>query len=185
MVATLSGTGLLQRITGGVGALGRLERAAAAGLPPVLRLAALAVGGLHDADRLRDRLRLSKQEQAQLIGYAQVLAAVHDRVMIDAATARALAAEHGIPLMTATLTILAGEPRPHVIDTAWQALQALGEGRPTFPLTGADLVAAGLQPGPVIGRGLAAARKLWLERGCPTGPEVKAELLSRAVTEAR
>ncbi len=72
LVATLSATGLLKRITGGVGELGRLERAAAAALAPVMRLAALSVGARHDADRLRDQLRLSNAEHAQLVGYADL-----------------------------------------------------------------------------------------------------------------
>ncbi|SDM46385.1 tRNA nucleotidyltransferase/poly(A) polymerase [Methylobacterium phyllostachyos] len=187
MVVTLSATGLLQRITGGVGELGRLERAARADLPPVMRLAALAVGARHDADRLRDRLRLSNQEHGQLTAYADVLAALHDRATIDESAARSLAAEHGLTPLTETLAILAGEPRPHVTDGTRQALLTLrGEGGPpTFPLAGADLVAAGIPPGPTIGRALAAARRLWLERGCPSGPEARAGLLDHALDHAR
>ncbi|MCJ2059647.1 CCA tRNA nucleotidyltransferase [Methylobacterium sp. J-048] len=188
MVGTLSATGLLQRITGGVAELGRLERAGAASLAPVMRLAALSVGGRHDADRLRDRLRLSKQEHIQLTGYADALADLHGRTAaIDAPAARALAAEHGLARLNDTLAILSGEPRPVLEDDARRALQALaGEGgAPRFPLAGADLVAAGLPTGPSIGRGLAAARVLWLERGCPTGAEARAELLKRALDGAR
>jgi poly(A) polymerase len=187
MVATLSATGLLQRITGGVGERGRLERAAAASLSPVMRLAALAVGSLRDADRLRERLRLSKQEHARLIGYAQALASLHGRAEIRGADARSLAAEHGGTLLRETLLILSGEPRPTVTDEACRALADLGGegGAPVFPLAGADLVAAGVAPGPAIGRGLAAARKDWLARGCPSGSAVRADLLERALEGAR
>ncbi|MBE7246967.1 MAG: CCA tRNA nucleotidyltransferase [Actinomycetospora chiangmaiensis] len=187
MVATLSATGLLQRITGGVGELGRLERAAAAALSPVMRLTALAVGGRHDADRLRDRLRLSKQEHAMLLGYADAVADLHGRTTIDAAAVRTLAAEHGLALLSETLAILTGEPRPRVTDETRQALRSLdgAGGPPPFPLAGADLVAAGVSPGPAIGRGLAAARRLWLERGCPIGTEERAVLLERALESAR
>lgn len=187
MVAILSATGLLQRITGGVAELGRLNRAVAAALSPVMRLAALSVGGRHDADRLRDRLRLSKQEHALLNGYADALADLHGRADIDPLTARALVAEHGLPLLRETLTILAGEPRPVLTDQARQALDAMSEagGAPHFPLAGADLVVAGLSAGPAIGRGLAAARALWLERGCPTDAAARAELLERALASAR
>ena len=187
MSVTLSGTGLLQRITGGVGELGRLERAADAGLPPTMRLAALAVAGRHDADRLRERLRLSKQEHAQLTGYADTLADLHGRALIGATEAPALAAGHGLPLLTGTLAILAGEPRPDVTGDALGTLQTMdgAGGAPTFPLAGADLVAAGVAPGPAIGRGLATARRLWLERGCPAGPDAWAELLAEALVGAR
>jgi tRNA nucleotidyltransferase/poly(A) polymerase len=186
MVSILSGTGLLQRITGGVGELGRLERAAGADLSPVMRLAALAVGARHDADRLRDRLRLSNPEHGQLTAYAAALAGLHGRAEVDAAAARAFAAEHGLTLVTETLAILAGEPRPDVTDAARQALTALREegGPPAFPIAGADLVAAGIPPGPAIGRALAAARRLWLERGCPSGADARAALLEHALASA-
>lgn len=187
MVRTLSATGLLQRITGGVGELGRLERAAAAGLSPVMRLAALSVGARHDADRLRDRLRLSNSEHGQLLGYAEALADLHGRAILDEAAMRALTAGHGLVRLAEMLTILAGEPRPTVTEAATAALRTLeGEGAsPIFPLAGADLIAAGVAPGPGIGRGLAAARKVWLERGCPTDSEARAELLARALECAR
>lgn len=187
MVATLSATGLLQRITGGVGELGRLERAAAAGLSPVMRLAALSVGARHDADRLRERLRLSKSEHGQLIGYAEALADLHGRAVLDGVAARALAAGHGLSRLADVLAILAGEPRPAVTETAISAFETLkGEGAsPAFPLAGADLVAAGVAPGPGIGRGLATARKVWLELGCPTDAEARADLLARALEGAR
>ncbi|MGU3403722.1 CCA tRNA nucleotidyltransferase [Methylobacterium brachiatum] len=187
MVGTLSATGLLQRITGGVAECGRLERASAAALPPVMRLAALSVESRQGADRLRERLRLSKQEYALLTGYADALADLHGRAGIDAPAARALAAVHGLPLLRETLAILSGEPRPILTKDAERALQALsGEGSaPSFPLAGADLVAAGLPAGPAIGRGLAAARSLWLELGCPMDAETRASLLERALASAR
>lgn len=187
MVGTLSATGLLQRITGGVAERGRLERASAAALSPVMRLAALSVESRQDADRLRERLRLSKQEYALLTGYADALADLHGRAGIDAPAARALAAVHGLPLLRETLAILSGEPRPILTEDAERALQALsGEGgAPSFPLGGADLVAAGLPAGPAIGRGLAAARSLWLELGCPMDAETRASLLERALASAR
>ncbi|WP_267424066.1 CCA tRNA nucleotidyltransferase [Methylobacterium sp. GC_Met_2] len=186
MISILSGTGLLQRITGGVGELGRLERAAEAGLSPVMRLAALAVGARHDADRLRERFRLSNPEHGQLTAYAAALAGLHGRTWVDAAAARACAAEHGLSLVTETLAVLAGEPRPDVTDAGRQALTALREegGPPAFPIAGADLVAAGISPGPAIGRALAAARRLWLERGCPSGADARAALMEAALASA-
>ncbi|MCJ2062823.1 CCA tRNA nucleotidyltransferase [Methylobacterium sp. J-088] len=183
LISILSGTGLLQRITGGVGELGRLKRAAEAGLSPVMRLAALAVGARHDADRLRERFRLSNPEHGQLTAYAAALAGLHGRTWVDAAAARACAAEHGLSLVTETLAVLAGEPRPDVTDAGRQALTALREegGPPAFPIAGADLVAAGISPGPAIGRALAAARRLWLERGCPSGADARAALMEAAL----
>ncbi|MBP1179064.1 CCA tRNA nucleotidyltransferase [Methylobacterium sp. PvR107] len=187
LVSTLSATGLLLRITGGVGEFGRLQRASAATLPPIMRLAALAVGASHDAERLRVRLRLSKSEHAQLTDYADVLAELHDRAALDGAAVRALAARHGLAPLSDALAIVTGEPRPALTGETRVVLDALrGEGgSPVYPLAGADLVAAGIAPGPAIGRGLAAARKVWLERGCPTGAAARAELLALALDGAR
>ena len=187
MVAALAATGLLQRITGGVAEHGRLGRAAAAGLPPVLRLAALSVGGRHDADRLAERLRLSKAEHGSLSGYAGALAALHGRAFVGAGAVRALAAEHGLTVLADALAIVSGEPRPVLDADARSALDALRErgAAPAFPLAGADLVAAGIRPGPQVGLGLAAARRLWLDGGCEVGEGAHAELLARALAAAR
>ncbi|MGH1591211.1 CCA tRNA nucleotidyltransferase [Methylobacterium phyllosphaerae] len=187
MVATLSATGLLMRITGGVGELGRLDRATAADLAPVMRLAALSVGARHDVERLRERLRLSNAEHGRLAGYADLLADLHGRERLDGAAVRGLAAESGFTQLAEVLAILADEPQPVVTEAARTVLNALGTqgGTPVFPLTGADLVAAGLSPGPAIGRGLAAARKIWLDSGCPTAAEARADLLARALEGAR
>ena len=174
MVATLAETGLLQRITGGVAEHGRLARAVAAGLAPAMRLAALAVGSRADADRLQDRLRLSKAEHGSLVGYADALAALHGRAVIGADAMRALAAEHGLPRLADTLAILSGEPRPAVTREARAALDAMRRAgvAPDFPITGADLVAAGVAPGPSVGR------------GCPEGSEARAALLAQALAGA-
>src|SRR4051794_16288976 len=63
LVEALADAGLLTRLTGGVGEIGRLGRAASHardGEPDALRrLAALAVTTREDAERLRERLRLS------------------------------------------------------------------------------------------------------------------------------
>lgn len=184
MVAILSGTGLLQRITGGVAELGRLERAAVAALSPVMRLAALAVGARHDADRLRERLRLANHEHAQLTDYAEILAGLHGRATIARDAVPALAAEHGLMMLRDTLEIVSGEPRPAIADDARRALQRLSD-VPVFPITGADLVAAGVKPGPAIGRGLATARETWLARGCLSGEQARADLLAQALESAR
>ncbi len=187
VTAILSATGLLQRITGGVGELGRLARSAAAGQPAPLRLAALGVHARHDAERLRERLRLSKAEATQLDAYASALAALHARNEIDAAETRALAAVHGSQTIRDALAILQGEPRPRLSEAAFAELSAMeDQGRdPVFPLVGADLVAAGIPPGRAIGRALAAAKAEWLALGCPEDVEARQALLARAIATAK
>ena len=152
-----------------------------------MRLAALCVHSAHDEPRLRESLRLSNTEAAQLAIYARVLAALRTRPSLGAGEVRALAALHGGRMVVDTLAILAGEPRPQPDDAALAeaARLATGEADPVFPLAGADLVAAGIPPGRAIGTGLAAAKAEWLALGCPEGAESRNALLARAVTSAR
>lgn len=187
VVALLSATGLLQRISGGVGELGRLARSAAAGQGAAMRLAALCVHSAQDEPRLRESLRLSNTEAAQLACYAKVLAALRTRPTLGAGEVRALAALHGGRMVADTLAILAGEPRPRPDDAALAeaARLATGEADPIFPLTGADLVAAGILPGRAIGTGLAAAKAEWLTLGCPDDTGSRNALLTKAVAAAR
>ena len=181
-VATLSETGLLARITGGVGEFGRLARAAP-DAEAVVRLGALGVLTREDADRLQETLRLSKAEHAHLTAYADALAHLHGRPALDAAAVPALVADHGAPLLRTVLRLLDGEPRPLVTDEARAALDrmALDGTRPVLPVTGADLVARGVPPGPGIGQALRAARALWLAEGCPNGESFKDRLIAHAL----
>lgn len=164
----LSGSGLLARVTGGVADLGRLARAA--DRDAVGRLAAALVGIREDAVRLRERLRLSNDEHARLDAYAQVLARLRSSPVVDAAELRRVAFTHGIDALLDAAAALAGEARP-VLDAGARDLRArYREGRevaPSFPLSGRDLVAEGVPPGPEIGRRLIEARTAWLAAGCP------------------
>ena len=185
-IATLSDTGLLGRITGGVSERGRLARAIAGGLPASLRLAALSVASSMDAERLRDRLRLSNAEAELLAAYAAVLIALRNGATLDAGRARALAAVYGLTAIETAITVLDGEPRPRItaeVRTECRAMKYTGA--PRFPLTGAVLVARGIPPGPRIGQGLSAARDLWLRLGCPMDDTAIATLTERAVAQAR
>lgn len=190
-IRILSDTGLLVRIIGGVGDLGRLGRLAAShGSERIAddiglhRLAALAVFSVADASRLRRILRLSNAEQARLTGYARAAAHLHGRAAFDADAVRPLAARHGVAALAWAVAALDGEPRPRLTGAARDLLARLESGAvapPTFPLTGADLVARGITPGPEVGRRLATARALWLDRGCPEGPQAQRALLDSAL----
>jgi len=181
-VATLSATGLLTRLIGGVGDLGRLARAAAGSDAAVPRLAALAVQSAADADRLQAGLRLSKAEHAHLRAYAAALAALRSREHLHADTTRVLAALHGPAMLAEVLRALQGEPRPQVSAAARAALERIArDGRPVLPLTGADLVAAGVPHGRAVGIGLGAAQALWLAQGCPMEEAARDRLLAHAL----
>ncbi|KQT58265.1 poly(A) polymerase [Methylobacterium sp. Leaf456] len=183
-VATLSETGLLARITGGVAELGRLARAeSAAEAEAIVRLGALCVLTREDADRLQETLRLSKAEHAGLTAYADLLAPLHGRPALDAADVPALVADHGAAPVQTVLRILDSEPRPQVMNEARATVDRMAQAgtRPVLPLTGADLVARGVPPGPGVGQALRAARALWLAEGCPSDAAVKDRLLGHAL----
>ena len=180
MIAVLSETGLLAHILGGVGERGRLDRALAAGRPAPL--AALAVLTREDAERLRERLRLSKAEHQELDRYAAALAAARSRAALAEPEIRALAAVYGVDAASGALAVLAGEPRPALPRETGAILAALRDGPPlVLPVAGADLVARGLAPGRAVGQALARARVRWLALGCPLDPESREALIAHAL----
>lgn len=187
VVTLLSATGLLQRISGGVAELGRLARSVAAGHDAPMRLAALCVFAAQDEARLRESLRLSNAEAGTLARYAATVSALHGSAVLTVSDIRALAASHGGRMLARTLAIVAGEPRPQVEPEAQAeaARLASGEHDPVFPLSGADLVSAGIRPGRAIGVGLAAAKAGWLAHGCPEDAASREELLALAIATAR
>ncbi|ACL60022.1 CCA tRNA nucleotidyltransferase [Methylobacterium nodulans] len=185
--AILSGTGLLQRLIGGIGDLGRLARLAASeAVPdPLRRLAALAVLSGPDADRLRDALRLSKAEHARLAAYAEASAALHGaQAPVDVAEIRRRVALSGVQAVSDAILVLTGEPTPVLTEEAARALAAFASGAepvPALPISGALLVSRGAKPGPSLGRALAAARAAWLDAGCPTDAGARERLVAIAL----
>lgn len=172
VIVSLGETGLLARLVGAVGEFGRLDRAARRPetSDDMLRLAALLVCTVEDAERLRERLRLSKAEAERLVVHGRLLARLRSEPALDRAEARRLSATFGVASLLETLAVLDGEPRPQIEDggRAQLARFASGEeGPPVFRLTGADLIRQGVRPGPEIGRLLSEARRDWLDAGCP------------------
>ncbi len=187
VLRAMSDVGLLLRITGGVAELGRFAKLHRGGAMAVSRLAALSVFSPADAERLAEALRLSRAERAALECYARALAAMRSVPHVSQASVRALAATHGRDTVRVVAQAIDGEPNPQIsgearawLDQSRQAEQAL-----ILPVTGADLVARGLTPGPVVGRALGRARAIWLEDGCPTGADVRARLIDVALESVR
>jgi poly(A) polymerase len=190
-VAVMAELGLLAYVTGDVIDQGRLARIiaaeAAAGRAPdaTARLAALAVLVAEDAERLRDGLRLSNAAHERLLAMAALAVALHDEpAPLDRVAVRRLVVEHGLVIVRDVLAMMDGEPRPVVTDAGRQALAALVAGEapvPTFPLSGADVLARGIAAGPQVGAVLERARRLWLEADCPSDPKAIAGLLDKAL----
>ena len=168
----MAGQGLLLPILCGVAEFGRFARAAAAGQDAVARLAALAVLTAEDAERLRERWRLSNDEHLRLADHARLVARLKDRAEpLDALAIRRLVADEDPHVLAEALAALAGEPRPVLAAGAAAALEGYRSGAepvPVFPLRGRDFLAAGLRKGREIGERLAFARARWIAEGCPT-----------------
>jgi poly(A) polymerase len=128
----------------------------------VLRLAALAVELPEDADRLRERLRLSNEEHARLSRAALCTPDIGPASPEDAAKAY-LYANGAAAYRERVLTVWA-RTGDAPADPAWRDRYCLTERwqPPRFPLGGADVVALGLPPGPRVGELLRALEAWWI-----------------------
>jgi poly(A) polymerase len=141
---------------GGVAALGALiAREAQACVPadPLRRLAALLPSDPVLAAEIATRLRLSNAERARLASAASATPVPEDpRVLAYAAGGDA----------TLDRLLLTGDRRA----SQW-AGPLLAYVRPRLPISGKDLIAMGLPPGPAVSRRLAEVESRWIEAGFP------------------
>ncbi len=185
----ISDAGFFEHIFGGIAypalfaRLVQLERTAK---DPVLRLGALAVSVREDADRLRDRLRLSNAEYKRLIEMADARVAWrHRQAAPDENELRAklflsgrIAASDALALAHA-----ASGASPH--DPGWlQAAEFLAAApEPRLPLSGDDVVASGRVRGRLVGAALKSLQARWIRAGFPKEPAVVARLLDEVLSE--
>jgi poly(A) polymerase len=186
VIAEADGAGLLAPLLGGVLLPRRLARLIEIEPAPdaLLRLAALAVFVREDAERLRERLRLSNAEAGRLEQAARAAEAWHGRETPSAlGDLRAALFEHGprAALVAAALTQAASRAPPD--DPAWlSACRFLTDTPPPrLPFSGADLLARGVPPGRGVGLALKRLQANWIRAGFPREPEVLARLLAEAV----
>ncbi len=174
-LALMAEAGVLGAVLPEAGAPGRLAPVLE-GCDPLLRLAALLPVGV-DLAALSARLRWSGEELGRM-------RALHDVSALEAATdavaRRRMAARlrarspAALPAEVARVAA-AGDP-----GGPWPALFDLPPG-PDFPLLGRDALAAGVPPGPALGRLLAQVREWWIAGGAAASrDECLAELVARA-----
>jgi tRNA nucleotidyltransferase/poly(A) polymerase len=182
-------SGILDRVLAGVADLPALTRMAAIEtamqLPPdaVRRLAALAVRVVEDAERLRERLRLSNDEHRRLLSMGDAWWRVVPSA--DDAGARALLYRLGAEAYRDRAFVAfarARMPEP----AAWAALLSLPDRwtPPKFPLAGKDFLARGVEKGPALGTALRRAEEAWIAAGFPTEPERVAAIADEVVKAA-
>ncbi len=165
------------------GHLCEIERAVGRPPDPILRLAALARPAA-SAAALKSRLRLASVEAARLERLVTDIAGL-GRSMSESDVKAAIYRQGASAFTDAALLAWARSAEP-AGDPAWRALVDLAQvwRSPVLPVRGADLVQRGVEPGPKVGRILAALEGWWIAEGFPHEParvEAKlAELLRTA-----
>jgi tRNA nucleotidyltransferase/poly(A) polymerase len=193
VVQTMGECGFLEPILGGLAYPGRLNRIIAieagrgGGPDVVLRLAALGAAIAEDAERLRDRLRLTNAEYDRIRAAATALVGLHGISAPPSPEAlRALLFNTGREAARDALVLAQAESGAPPADAAFAAADRfLAEApEPKVPFGGADLIARGVPAGPRIGETLRAFQALWTRAGFPDEPEALARLLDEAMAES-
>ncbi len=191
-LVVMAETGFIELLLGGVPQLAsfanmiKVEAAAALAPDAVRRLGALGLFIVEDADRLRDRLRLSNAEHERLLAMAdrwwQISPAHEVSPARGEAAARALLYRLG-PTHFCDRVLLAWSRSPAgAADHSWHALATLPArwSAPRFPLRSADLMSRGVVKGPALGAALRAAEEAWIVADFPSDPETLAKIADRA-----
>lgn len=169
-VGIMAETGLIEHLIGGVPDVMALERLVAiearlAQPPdPVLRLAALAVTIVEDAGRLRARLRLSNEAFDRLKAIPKAARTVPPAVGDDD---RVRLYRLGPEAYRDVMRIAWAQSEAPIDDPIWAERVSLPERwqAPELPVSGRDLIAAGFERGPEIGRRLADLEDAWIASG--------------------
>jgi poly(A) polymerase len=190
-LALMTETGLLEQVLGGVPLLAsyanmvKLEAALALAADPVRRLGALAISVVEDAERLRERLRLTNAEYERLVsmadGWWQISTSLSEH------EARVLLYRLGDARFTDRVLLAWTRAPQGAADATWHALATLPArwSAPAFPLKAADFMARGVPKGPRIGAALAAAEEAWIAAGFPADASAVAALADAAAEKTR
>jgi poly(A) polymerase len=144
---------------------------------PLLRLHLLT----RDAQRYRDRLKLTNAETARLKALSS---AGEPSPSFRPAERRAVLYQLGRQAYKDSIRIAWAASRAPIKDTGWKKLLLFEKDAalPEFPVSGADLIARGIKPGPAMGRTLKALEDWWIAAGFP---EEKEQVLRRLNTSSR
>ncbi len=190
VVTAVCEAGLLNPLLAGQTDAARLRRlvaieASRGGEPDaLLRLAALGVRIEEDAERLRERLRLSNAEFERLAILGQALPGLHGLSAPPPFSAlRLMLFERRRRGALDALALAHADSGAPADDWRFEgAYRFLGETpEPTLPITGADILARGVAHGQRVGATLKTLQALWIRAGFPREPDVLARLLDEAL----
>ena len=145
---------------------------------PIARLAALAVLVREDAERLRERLRLSNVEYTRLALAAALVEELHGRDgRFSAQELNMMLFFHG--RVADALALAHADHADPPDDACWldAAKFIIETDPPAFPVKGADLVARGVAPGRALGAALKRLQANWIRAGFPRDPRRVLQLL--------
>jgi len=147
---------------------------------PLLRLAGLCLRVAEDAKRLRDKLRLSNEEDLRLSRAADALVALHGTVSApDSALLKRLLFRCGRRGALDGLALAQAESGG---QTDWSDARAYlrHAPEPRLPFSGNDLMRRGFTEGRAIGEALKQLQAKWIRAGFPEDPHMLAQLLEEA-----
>ena len=182
--------GLLSDLIAGACDPARLRRLiaveAARGEPPdaLLRLAALSVVIEEDAERLRERLRLSNDETDRLATLAKAGVGLHGALAPPSlGDIRILLFERGRQGARDALSLAHADSGAPAADPRFASAYRFASDtpEPRLPFSGADIVARGVGPGRRVGLVLKTLQAKWIRAGFPREPETLARLLDESL----
>jgi poly(A) polymerase len=162
----------------------RLRRVVAigAGSPqdPLLRLTALCVTLPEDAERLRERLRLSNAEAERLEAAARALSGLHGlNEPPSPEELLGLLFRHGRQAAIDAILLTQADALPgHEGEWARARKFLIETTEPRLPFSGADMIARGITEGRAIGEALRELQTRWIKAGFPNDPARLAQLLN-------
>lgn len=187
----MSDTGILIQVLGGVTdiaalrAMTAIEASLGLAPDPMRRLAALAVRVVEDAQRLRERLRLSNDEVRRL----RAMSEKWWRMQPDMGPVarRAVLYRVGPENYRDRVMLAFARSGAAADDPDWRQLVALPEGwtAPKFPLAAQYFIDRGVEKGPVLGAAMAIAEESWIVSGFPEEPMVLDAIAEWAIKNAR
>jgi len=189
VVAAMTHAGIVEEALGGAPNPARLARVkaieAALGRAPdaALRLAALAVQVHEDAERLRERLRLSNAQHTRLVGAARAGVRLHGiDAPPDAKSLRAMLYALGRPALADGLILAHADSRADADDAAWSVAHGFVAAAPEIrlPVSGARFLALGVPAGPAVGAALKRFEAAWIAADFPDDPAVIADMVKVA-----
>jgi poly(A) polymerase len=169
VLRTMAATNILSEILPGIVNLPRLEklieidRASFFPADPLLRLAAMLASDAVAAEAVADRLKLSNADRERLTD----LAGAEEKIVsyLSIREVRKLLYGLGSQRFRDRVRLRWAEDPKESNAIQWRALLAMADAwqQPVFPLSGKDVMAAGVVQGPLIGRILSEVEEWWID----------------------